>query len=99
MKEYWQKKRAGWQSELKSNLQKQVTKYATRYYSYKNQMPENPTPAQHALLEQHSYNYAEAQRIRKDLLEQASKAVEDGREISPDTKINDLIKRRKVGAV
>jgi hypothetical protein len=99
MKEYWQKKKLGWQSELKSNLQKQVTTYANRYYSYQNQMPEDPTPNQNALLLQHSYNYKEAQRIRKDLLEQASKAVKDGREISPDTKINELIKRRKVGAV
>ena len=99
MKEYWQKKRLGWQSELKANLQKQVTTYANRYYSYQNQMPEDPTPNQNALLLQHSYNYKEAQRIRKDLLEQASKAVKDGREFSPDIKINELIKRRKAGAL
>jgi hypothetical protein len=97
MKEYWQKKRLGWVDELKTNLQAQVTTYANRYYSYQNQMPEQPTDRQHAMLDQHSYNYKEAQRIRKDLLEQASKAVEDGREFSPDIKINELIKRRKVG--
>ena len=95
MKEYWQKKRLGWQSELKANLQAQVTRYANRYYSYKNNMPEDATPKQHALLDQHSYNYAEAKRIRQDLLEQAKA----GREFSPDIKINELIKRRKVGAV
>jgi len=95
MKEYWQKKRLGWQDELKTNLQKQVTVYANRYYSYKNQLGDNPTTAQHALLDQHSYNYAEAKRIRQDLLEQAK----DGREISPSIKINELIKRRKVGAL
>jgi len=95
MKEYWQKKRTLWQDELKTNLQKQVTAYASRYYSYKNQMPEDATPLQHALLDQHSYNYAEAKRIRQDLLEQAK----DGREISPSIKINELIKRRKVGAL
>jgi hypothetical protein len=94
MKEYWQKKKLGWQDELKTNLQTQVTAYANRYYSYKNQMPEDPTPLQHAMLDQHSYNYAEAKRIRQDLLEQAS----SGREISPDIKINEVIKRRKVGA-
>ena len=93
MKEYWQKKKLGWQSELKTNLQTQVTTYANRYYSYKNNMPEQATPQQHALLDQHSYNYAEAKRIRQDLLEQAK----DGREFSPDIKINELIKRRKVG--
>ena len=93
MKEYWENKRLSWQSELKSNLQAQVTTYANRYYSYQNQMPEHPTDRQHAMLEQHSYNYKEAQRIRKELMKQAK----DGREISPDTKINDLIKRRKVG--
>lgn len=93
MKEYWQKKKAGWLDELRTNLQKQVTAYANRYYSYKNQLGDTPTDRQHALLDQHSYNYAEAKRIRQDLLEQAKA----GREISPDTKINELIKRRKVG--
>jgi hypothetical protein len=102
MKEYWQKKRVGWVDELKTNLQKQVTVYANRYYSYQNQMPDDPnqvTPKQHALLDQHRYNYAEAKRIRQDLLEQAQQAVNDGREFSPDTQINELIKRRKVGGL
>jgi hypothetical protein len=93
MKEYWEKKRLGWVDVLKTNLQTQVTRYASRYYSYKNNIPEQPTPQQHALLSQHSYNYAEAKRIRQDLMEQAKA----GREISPDIKINELIKRRKVG--
>jgi hypothetical protein len=93
MKEYWQKKKLGWVDTLKANLQTQVTAYANRYYSYQNQMPEQPTDRQHAMLEQHRYNYAEAKRIRQDLLEQAKA----GREFSPDTKINELIKRRKVG--
>jgi hypothetical protein len=95
MKEYWEKKRTLWQDELKTNLQTQVTTYANRYYSYKNNLPDYElwTTAQHALLDQHSYNYAEAKRIRQDLLEQAK----NGREISPSIKINELIKRRKVG--
>jgi len=93
MKEYWQKKRLGWQDELKTNLQKQVTTYANRYYSYKNQLGDNPTTAQHAMLEQHGYNYKEAQRVRQDLLEQ----VKAGEEVAVDVKINELIKRRKVG--
>lgn len=92
MKEYWQKKRTLWQDDLKTNLQKQVTAYANRYYSYQNQMPEEATPKQHAMLDQHRYNYAEAKRIRQDLLKQAK----SGREISPDVQINELIKRRKV---
>jgi hypothetical protein len=94
MREYWQKKRLGWQDELKTNLQKQVTTYANRYYSYKNQLGDNPTTAQHALLDQHRYNYKEAQRVRQDLLEQ----VKAGEEVAVDVKINELIKRRKVGA-
>jgi len=98
MKEYWQKKRTGWQDELKSNLQAQVTRYASRYYSYKTQLPDDPTPNQNALLLQHSYNYKEAQRIRKDLLEQAMKS-ESGTAVPKDVKINELIKRRKVGVV
>jgi len=95
MKEYWQKKKLGWQAEVKTNLQKQVTTYANRYYSYKNNMPEQATPQQHAMLEQHSYNYAEAKRIRQDLMNR----VQAGEVVAVDTKINDLIKRRKVGAL
>jgi hypothetical protein len=93
MKEYWQKKRTLWQDELKTNLQKQVTAYANRYYSYQNQMPEEATPQQHAMLDQHKYNYAEAKRIRQDLMNQ----VQAGEVVEVDTKINELIKRRKVG--
>ena len=95
MKEYWEKKRLGWQDELKTNLQSQVTTYANRYYSYQNNMPEDPTPKQHAMLEQHSYNYKEAQRVRKDLMGRVAK----GEEIAVDVQINELIKRRKVGIV
>ena len=94
MKEYWEKKRLGWQSELKANLQAQVTRYATRYYSYKNHLPEDATPNQNALLLQHSYNYKEAQRIRKDLMNR----VQAGEVMAVDVQINELIKRRKVGA-
>jgi hypothetical protein len=93
MKEYWQKKKLGWQGELKVNLQAQVTRYASRYYSYKNNMPEQATPRQHALLDQHSYNYAEAQRVRQEILNQ----IKSGQEVEVDVKINELIKRRKVG--
>jgi hypothetical protein len=95
MKEYWQKKKLGWQGELKVNLQAQVTRYASRYYSYKNNLPDYElwTTAQHALLDQHSYNYAEAKRVRQDLMDR----VEKGEEIAVDVKINELIKRRKVG--
>jgi hypothetical protein len=93
MKEYWQKKRTLWQDELKANLQAQVTTYASRYYSYKNHMPEDATPAQHALLDQHRYNYAEAKRIRQDLIDR----VKAGEVVAVDVQINELIKRRKVG--
>ena len=93
MKEYWQKKRTLWQDELKTNLQKQVTAYANRYYSYQNQMPEEATPQQHAMLDQHSYNYAEAKRIRQDLMNR----VQAGEVVAVDVQINELIKRRKVG--
>ena len=93
MKEYWEKKRALWQDELKANLQKQVTTYANRYYSYQNHLPEDPTPNQNALLLQHKYNYAEAKRIRQDLIDR----VKAGEVMAVDVKINELIKRRKVG--
>jgi hypothetical protein len=96
MKEYWQKKRTLWQDDLKTNLQKQVTAYANRYYSYQNQMPDDPnqvTPKQHAMLDQHKYNYAEAKRIRQDLMNR----VQAGEVVDVDVQINELIKRRKVG--
>jgi hypothetical protein len=95
MKEYWQKKKLGWQDELKTNLQTQVTTYANRYYSYKNNLPDYElwTTAQHATLDQHSYNYAEAKRIRQDLMTKAKA----GEVVAVDVKINELIKRRKVG--
>jgi len=98
MKEYWQKKKLGWHDELKTNLQKKVTTYANRYYSYKNKLsdydsPNQTTQAQHAMLDQHSYNYAEAKRIRQEILNQ----IKSGQEVAVDTKINELIKRRKVG--
>jgi hypothetical protein len=95
MKEYWQKKKIGWQDELKTNLQTQVTRYANRYYSYKNKLPDYElwTTAQHAMLDQHSYNYAEAKRIRQDLIDR----VQAGETVDPAVKINELIKRRKAG--
>ena len=94
MKEYWQKKKLGWQDELKTNLQKQVTAYANRYYAYKNKLSDydSPTPLQHATLDQHSYNYMEAKRVRQELLNK----VRDGEEVDQAVKINELIKRRKV---
>jgi hypothetical protein len=92
MKEYWQKKRCLWQDELKTNLQTQVTTYANRYYSYKNQLSncEIATPQQHATLGQHSWNYAEAKRIRKDLM----KRVQAGEVVAVDVKIVDLMRAK-----
>ena len=93
MKEYWQKKKTGWVEELKTNLQKQVTTYANRYYSYKNKTPEQPTPRQHAMLDQHDYNYNEAKRERRYLIDRA----QSGHQVDPDIRIETQIKRRKVG--
>jgi polyhydroxyalkanoate synthesis regulator phasin len=45
------------------------------------------------MLEQHSYNYAEAKRVRQDLMNR----IKSGEEVAVDTKINELIKRRKAG--
>jgi hypothetical protein len=90
MKEYWQKKKLGWVDTLKTNLQTQVTAYANRYYSYQNQMPEQTTDRHHAMLEQHRHNYAEAKRIRQDLLEQAR----GGTLVPLDTKIVELIRAK-----
>lgn len=95
MKEYWEKKKLGWQDEVKTNLQTQVTTYANRYYSFKNKLSdyETATPQQHALLDQHSYNYTEAKRVRQEILNR----IKSGEEVAVDVQINELIKRRKVG--
>jgi hypothetical protein len=88
MKEYWQEKKAKPIKELQDSLQQQVATYARRYHSYK-----ATKTAQHAMLEQHSYNYEQAKQIRDDLLDRARA----GEKIAVDVKINELIKRRKVG--
>lgn len=78
MKLEWQKRKTGWIKTLNDNLQQQVAKYRNRYYAYKaslkpnNQSGENSLrDKQHAMLEQHRQNYAQAQQIRNDLMTRA----------------------------
>lgn len=88
MKEYWEKQKAKPIKELHTNLQKQVAKYAARYHAYK------ATPkAQHAMIEQHRWNYEQAKQIRTTLMERAN----NGGSIDPTTKIVDLIKPKPKG--
>lgn len=86
MKERWQKVRDKPIKELKDNLQKQVAIYARRYHAYK------ITPkAQHALIEQHRWNYQEAKRVRDVLMDRAK----TGTNVPTDVKINELIKPKQ----
>jgi len=88
MKEEWQKRRNAPIKELKINLQQQVAKYARRYHAYK------ATPkAQHAMIEQHSWNYAEAKRVRNFLMDRA----QSGHHVPTDTRIESLIKPKPKG--
>jgi len=90
MKEYWQKKKQEPLKLLKTNLQQQVAKYCNRFNAYRANINklENPTLAQHAMLRQHSENYAQAKQIRTDLLKQA----EQGKDIDPNILIATLLK-------
>jgi hypothetical protein len=80
MREYWQGKKAEPLNLLKKNLQDQLKRIRNRHYASKN--------LQKVTQEQNRWNYMEAKRIMKDLLEQAR----SGREISPETQIASLIK-------
>ena len=81
MKEHWQniKKTLPYKT-LKLNLTNQVNRYGNRHFASRN--------LQDATQEQNSWNYAEAKRIRKDLLEQAQNGVD----IPPTIQIATLIK-------
>jgi hypothetical protein len=88
MKEYWEKKRLTPIKELHAHLQKQVAKYARRYHAYK------ATPkAQHAMIEQHRWNYDEAKRIRNFLMDRA----QSGTNVPTDTDIQTLFKPKPQG--
>ena len=80
MKETWEKRRSEPYRKLKRHLQDQLNRFGNRHFASKN--------LQDATREQNSWNYQEAKRIMKDLLEQA----QAGREISPDIQIASLIK-------
>ncbi len=73
MKLEWQKRKTGWIKTLNDNLQQQVAKYKNRYHAYRatlnKQSGENSLQdKQHAMLEQHRWNYEQAIKIKKDLM-------------------------------
>ena len=69
MKEHWENiKRTLPYKTLKLKLADQVNRYGNRHFASKN--------LEDATQEQNSWNYIEAKRIRKDLLEQARNGVE-----------------------
>jgi len=83
MKEHWENiKKTLPYKQLKRHLQDQLNRYGNRHFA--------STHLQDATREQNSWNYIEAKRIKKDLLEQA----QAGREISPDIQIASLIKSK-----
>ena len=90
MKEYWQKKKQEPLKLLKKNLQTQINAYCNRFNAYRANINklENPTLAQHAMLRQHSENYAQAKQIRDELIKQA----QEGKDIDPTIKIATRLK-------
>lgn len=80
MKETWQKRKAEPHKKLKRHLQDQLNRFGNRHFASKN--------LQDATKEQNRWNYQEAKRIMKDLLEQAKNGVE----IPHDVQIASLIK-------
>jgi hypothetical protein len=90
MKEYWQKKKQEPLKQLKKNLQAQINTYCNRFNAYRANINklENPTPEQHAMLRQHSENYAQAKQIRDSLIKQ----LQEGKDIDPQILIATLLK-------
>jgi hypothetical protein len=81
MKEHWEnKKKTVPYKTLKVHLQDQVNRYGNRHFASRH--------LQNATQEQNSWNYEQAKRIKKDLLEQARNGVE----IPPLIQIASLIK-------
>ncbi len=76
MKLEWQKRKTGWIKTLNDNLQQQVAKYKNRYHAYRaslNKLSKSSgenslQDKQHAMLEQHRWNYEQAMKIKKDLM-------------------------------
>ena len=87
MKEVWEKRKGKAVVVLKANLQKQVDTYKNRYNAYKAQKTKD-----HALLEQHRWNYSEAKRVRNEIHKQL-KAGENSLPI--DFQLRDLFKRKE----
>jgi hypothetical protein len=85
MKEYWQKKKAKPNNELKINIQKQVDKYRARYATSKNK--------QDASLAQNSWNYEQAKQVRKELIER----MNEGEVFAVDLRIEQFFKTKQQG--
>jgi 23S rRNA pseudoU1915 N3-methylase RlmH len=93
MKEYWQKKKQEPLKQLKKNLQAQINTYCNRFNAYRANITtisktKTPTPEQHAMLRQHTENYAQAKQIRDSLIKQ----LQEGKDIDPTIKIATLLK-------
>ena len=90
MKEYWHKKKQEPLKQLKKNLQAQINTYCNRFNAYRANINKlkNPTPTQHAMLRQHTENYAQAKQIRDKLIKQ----LQEGKDIDPQIKIATLLK-------
>ena len=77
--------------QLKKHIGQQVAKYAKRINAYK----ATPNP-QHAVLEQHRYNYEQAMAVRDRVLEKAEQQIAQGKPIhvDPDANVGLLINPR-----
>jgi Sec7-like guanine-nucleotide exchange factor len=80
MKERWQKVKNEPIKQLKAHIAQQVAKFASRHRGAKY--------LQDATKEQNSWNYAEAKRIKADLVER----IDRGEHIDPNIDIHTLFK-------
>lgn len=80
MKQYWQDKKNEPYAILKRHLQDQLNRYGNRHFASKN--------LQDATREQNSWNYQEAKRIMRYLLDRA----QSGHHVDPTIQIASLIK-------
>lgn len=100
MKLEWQKRKTGWIKTLNDNLQQQVVKYKNRYHAYRaslNKLSKSSgenslQDKQHAMLEQHRWNYEQAKQIKKRLMDRAK----SGEKVEVDVQI--VMYFRKGGA-
>lgn len=84
MRQYWQDKKSEPYKKFKRHLQDQINRFGNRHYA--------STHLQDATRLQNSWNFQEAKRIMRDLLEQAQEQLKTGTFVPNEVNIASLIK-------